>query len=63
MNANNCTLCNMPVRPGEPAAHTAPIDIRDGRIVTLQTRSYHTGWACRDAKAAYSASVRTAAVA
>ena len=42
MNANTCTLCNLPIRPDQPASHTAPIDIRDGRIVTLPGRSYHT---------------------
>ena len=35
MNINSCTLCNLPVRPGEPARHVSPVDVRDGRIVTL----------------------------
>ena len=49
MNPSTCTLCNLPIGPGQTAAHTAPIDVRDGRIVTLPVRSYHTGGACRDA--------------
>ena len=49
MNPNTCTLCNLPIRPGESAAQTTPIDLRDGRIVTLPARSYHTEGACRDA--------------
>ena len=49
MNSSTCTLCNLPIGPGQPAARTTPIDLRDGRIVTLPGRSYHTGGACRDA--------------
>lgn len=49
MNNGNCTLCNQPIGPGEPAMRTAPIDVRDGRIVTLPGRVYHTGGACRSA--------------
>ena len=62
MNINTCTLCNLPIRPGQPASHTAPIDIRDGRIVTLPGRSYHTGGACRDAWRASGYSTVTATI-
>ena len=62
MNPNNCTLCNLPIGPGQPAARTNPIDIQDGRIVTLPARSYHTNGACRDAWRASGYRTVTAAV-
>ena len=62
MNANNCTLCNLPIRPSQSAAHTAPIDIRNGRVVTLPGRSYHTEGACRDAWRAHGYSTVTATI-
>ena len=62
MNPNNCTLCNLPIRHGESASRTTPIDIQDGRIVTLSARSYHTNGACRDAWRANGYRTVTAAV-
>ena len=62
MNMIACTLCNLPVRPGEPARHASPIDVRDGRIVALPGRSYHAGGACLDARRAYGRLARPAAV-
>ena len=62
MNTRACTLCNLPVRPGEPVRHASPIDVRDGRIVALPARSYHTGGACLDARRAYGLPARPTAI-
>ena len=62
MNPRTCTLCNLPIRSGQPAARTTPIDVRDGRIITLPGRSYHTGGACRDAWRAHGYQTVTATI-
>ena len=41
MTLDACARCGLPIRPGEPAMHTASVDIIDGRVVASPPRSYH----------------------
>ena len=62
MNTRTCTLCSLPIDPREPAMRAAPIDVREGRVITLAPRFYHTSGACRGTPGSRSRSTRTAAV-
>ena len=52
MNATTCTLCTMPIRPGEPAATAAALDVADGRLVLGPRRRYHVRDGCGAARTA-----------
>ena len=58
MDATSCTLCHHPIRPGEPAATAAALDVAGGRVVIGPARRYHVMDGCR---AARSAGARSAA--
>ena len=36
-----CARCGQPIRPGQPVAQTASVDIIGGRVVASTPRSYH----------------------
>ena len=53
MTFETCDWCRHPIRPGEPAVHTASVDIIDGMTVASPTRAYHLEGGCYgDAKSA-----------
>lgn len=46
MTFETCAWCRHPIRPGEPAVHTASVDIIDGMAVASPTRAYHLEGGC-----------------
>ena len=52
MSMTACTLCRQPIRPGEPAATAAALDVADGRVVIGPARRYHVMDGCRAARSA-----------
>lgn len=53
MTFETCDWCRHPIRTGEPAVHTASVDIIDGMTVASPTRAYHIEGGCYgDAKSA-----------
>ncbi len=52
MYATPCTLCRLPIRPGEPAATAAALDVADGRMVIGPARRHHVRDGCRTARTA-----------
>ena len=46
MTLETCAWCRHPIRPGEPAVHTASVDIIDGMTAASPTRSYHLEGGC-----------------
>ena len=48
MALQHCCRCGQPITPGEPAMHTATVNIIDGRAVSSPVRSYHLRGRCYD---------------
>ena len=60
MTLEACCRCGQPIAPGEPAMHTASVDIIDGRAVSSPVRSHHLTGRCHDeARAAEAARRKT----
>ena len=51
MTTQTCDWCRQPIEPGEPAMHTASVDIIDGHAVSTPARSYHIRHGCNRAAA------------
>ena len=51
-HTTHCTLCRLPIRPGEPAVTAAALDVADGRVVIGPARRHHARDGCRIARAA-----------
>ena len=48
MTLETCSRCGQPIAPGEPAMHTASVDIVDGRAVSSPVKAYHLSGRCYD---------------
>ena len=48
MTFEDCCRCGQPIAPGEPAMHSASVDIIDGRAVSSPVTAYHLGGPCHD---------------
>ena len=47
MTLESCCRCGQPIAPGEPAVHTASVDIDDhGRVVSSPVKTYHLTGRC-----------------
>ena len=46
MTLETCCRCGQPITPGEPAMHTASVDIVDGRAVSSPVKAYHLSGSC-----------------
>ena len=48
MTLEACCRCGQPIAPGEPAMHTASVDIVDDRAVSSPVKAYHLTGRCHD---------------
>ena len=49
MTLQACSRCGQPILPGEPAMHTASVDVGyDGRAVSSPVKAYHLSGRCYD---------------
>ncbi|MXZ90479.1 MAG: hypothetical protein F4W95_07450 [Chloroflexi bacterium] len=46
MTLEACARCGQPIRPGQPARHTASVDVIGGRVVASPPRAYHLDGGC-----------------
>ena len=61
MTLEACCRCGQPIAPGEPAMHTASVDIDDyGRAVSSPVKAYHLTGRCYDEYRAAEAARREA---